>query len=90
MSVSDSDSNIVLIQAGDVQDFNSENILPLPVEDLAQLTKWLQPTPYDCERSEYSRHRASHLLGTGTWLTVFIGGLPLSFHRTKFRLLITL
>ncbi|KAJ5987256.1 hypothetical protein N7451_011621 [Penicillium sp. IBT 35674x] len=69
MSLSDSDSNTVLIQAGDIQDFNSDNILPLPAKDLAEITKWLQPTPYDLERSEYSRHRASHLLGTGTWLT---------------------
>ncbi|KAJ5554058.1 hypothetical protein N7513_004017 [Penicillium frequentans] len=69
MSLSDSDSNTVLIQAGDVQDFNSDNILPLPAKELAEITKWLQPTPYDLERSEYSRHRASHLLGTGTWLT---------------------
>ncbi|KAJ5904244.1 hypothetical protein N7504_006627 [Penicillium tannophilum] len=69
MSLSDSDSNTVLIQAGDAQDFNPENILPLSAKDLAEITKWLQPTPYDLERSEYSRHRASHLLGTGTWLT---------------------
>jgi NACHT domain. len=69
MSLSESDSDAVVVDLGDVQDFNSDNILPLPAKDLAEITKWLQPTPYDCERSEYSRHRASHLLGTGTWLT---------------------
>ncbi|KAJ5432500.1 uncharacterized protein N7458_011656 [Penicillium daleae] len=69
MSLSDSDSDTVVLDAGDVQDFNSDNILPLPANELAKITKWLQPTPYDFERGEYSRHSASHLLGTGTWLT---------------------
>ncbi|KAJ5953528.1 hypothetical protein N7454_000424 [Penicillium verhagenii] len=69
MSLSDSDGDIVVVSPGEVRDFNSDNILPLPAKDLAEITKWLQPTPYDFERSEYSRHRASHLLGTGAWLT---------------------
>jgi ankyrin repeat protein len=54
---------------GDIQGFNTENILPLPVADLVQIREWLQPTPYDEEKSEYRRHRASHLVGTGRWLT---------------------
>ncbi|KAJ5715120.1 uncharacterized protein N7483_012301 [Penicillium malachiteum] len=69
MSLSDSDGDTVVVRSGDIRDFNSDNILPLPAKDLAEITKWLQPTPYDFERSEYSRHRASHLLGTGAWLT---------------------
>ncbi|KAJ5096668.1 hypothetical protein N7456_007389 [Penicillium angulare] len=69
MSVSDSGSDTVLLEAGDVQDFNPDNILPLPASELAKIIKWLQPTPYAFERGEYARHRASHLLGTGTWLT---------------------
>ncbi|KAJ5674215.1 hypothetical protein N7462_009654 [Penicillium macrosclerotiorum] len=69
MSGSDSESDTVLLETGDVHDFNSGNILPLPASELAKITKWLQPTPYDFERGEYSRHSASHLAGTGTWLT---------------------
>ncbi|KAJ5719638.1 hypothetical protein N7493_007216 [Penicillium malachiteum] len=68
MSLSDSDGDTVVVRSGDVQDFNPDNTLPLPAKDLEEITKWLQPTPYDFERSEYSRHRASHLLGTGAWL----------------------
>ncbi|KAJ5701489.1 hypothetical protein N7488_009037 [Penicillium malachiteum] len=68
MSLSDSDGDTVMVRSGDVQDFNPDNILPLPAKALEKITKWLQPTPYDFERSEYSRHRASHLLGTGAWL----------------------
>ncbi|KAJ5890590.1 ankyrin 2-3/unc44 [Penicillium subrubescens] len=70
MSLSGSDSgDTILVRAEDVRDFNPGNILPLPAKDLADITKWLQPTPYDFERSEYSRHRASRLLGTGALLT---------------------
>lgn len=69
MSLSDSDGDPILVRPEDVRDFNPDNILPLPAKDLADITKWLQPTPYDFERSEYSRHRASHLLGTGASLT---------------------
>ncbi|KAJ5355479.1 uncharacterized protein N7496_012691 [Penicillium cataractarum] len=69
MSLSDFERDTVLVGAGDVQGFNSDNILPLPVKELAKITKWLQPTSYNFEKSEYSRHSASHLLGTGTWLT---------------------
>lgn len=40
-----------------------------PVSGLVKIRQWLQPTPYDLEPNEYSRHRASHLVGTGKWLT---------------------
>lgn len=69
MSLSDSDGDTILVRPEDIWDFNPDNILSLPAKDLADITKWLQPTPYDFERSEYSRHRASYLLGTGAWLT---------------------
>ncbi|OJJ78555.1 uncharacterized protein ASPGLDRAFT_182453 [Aspergillus glaucus CBS 516.65] len=69
-SLFDSESNdSVLVGPGDIRDFNSDNILPLPAADLVKIRQWLQPTAYDLERSEYSRHRASHLVGTGKWLT---------------------
>lgn len=69
MSLSDSsDSDAVMVGPDDIRDFNKENILPLPAEDLKRIRDWLQPTPYDIERSEYSRHLESHLAGTGQWL----------------------
>ncbi len=70
MSLSDSEgSDAVVVGPGDVRDFNKENILPLPAEDLKKIRDWLQPTPYDLERSEFSRHLESYLAGTGQWLT---------------------
>lgn len=69
MSLSDSEeSDVVLVGPGDIRDFNKENILPLPAEDVKNIRDWLQPTPYDLERSEFSRHLESHLTGTGQWL----------------------
>ncbi|GLI72424.1 hypothetical protein PoHVEF18_000600 [Penicillium ochrochloron] len=69
MSLSDSErSDAVMISADDLRDFNNENILPLPAEDLKNIRDWLQPTPYDLERSEFSRHLESYLAGTGQWL----------------------
>ena len=68
--ISDSEGNdAILVGREDVEGFNTENILPLPVADLVEIREWLQPTPYDEEKGEYRRHRASHLVGTGRWLT---------------------
>ncbi|CAG8372237.1 unnamed protein product [Penicillium salamii] len=68
-SDSDSDdSDVVMVNPGDVQDFNQENILPLSDADLKKIREWLQPTPYDLEGSEFSRHLESYLAGTGQWL----------------------
>ncbi|CAG8901730.1 unnamed protein product [Penicillium egyptiacum] len=66
----DSDKNdAVLVGLDDVRGFNVDNILPLHPTDIVGIRKWLQPTAYDLERSEYSRHRLSYLAGTGKWLT---------------------
>ncbi|KAJ5615350.1 hypothetical protein N7537_000464 [Penicillium hordei] len=65
-----SDGNdAIVVGLDDVRDFNVDNILPLPPADIVAIRKWLQPTAYDLERSEYSRHRLSYLAGTGKWLT---------------------
>ncbi|KAJ5959558.1 uncharacterized protein N7479_006708 [Penicillium vulpinum] len=69
MALSDSEgSDVVMVSPGDVQDFNEGNILPLPASDLKKIREWLQPTPYDLEGSEFSRHLESYLVGTGQWL----------------------
>lgn len=70
MSSPDTDGNdAIMVGLDDVRDFNVDNILPLPPADIVEIRKWLQPTAYNLERSEYSRHRLSYLAGTGKWLT---------------------
>lgn len=68
MSLSDSEVSDAVMISPDIRDFNNENILPLPAEELKNIRDWLQPTPYDLERSEFSRHLESYLAGTGQWL----------------------
>ncbi|KAJ5671312.1 hypothetical protein N7507_000439 [Penicillium longicatenatum] len=68
MSLSDSEDSVVLVSPGDIRDFNEENILPLSADELKNIRDWLQPTPYDLDRSDFSRHLASYLQGTGQWL----------------------
>ncbi|KAJ5488009.1 hypothetical protein N7530_002309 [Penicillium desertorum] len=70
MSSSPSDGNDpVLVGLGHVRDYNVDHILPLPPTDIVEIRNWLQPTAYDLERSEYSRHRLAYLVCTGECLT---------------------
>ncbi len=51
-----------------LDDVSEGNILPQSPGTLAKARKWLQPTVYDGEDSEYAKHLTSHLNGTGQWL----------------------
>jgi hypothetical protein len=62
------DGDAVLVGPGDIRDFNEQDILPLPAHELNKVRDWLQPTHYDHEKSEFSRHLASYLQDTGQWL----------------------
>ncbi|WYZ40004.1 hypothetical protein EsH8_IV_000345 [Colletotrichum jinshuiense] len=65
----DSDSDAIVIDRDDVSNYNPEQILPEPSEEIQKLRAWLKPTPYDHESGEYRKHLASHAPGTGDWLT---------------------
>ncbi|KAJ5216249.1 ankyrin 2-3/unc44 [Penicillium cinerascens] len=53
---SDSDGDdAILVGREDVEGFNTENILPLPVAGLVKIREWLQPTPYDEGKSGLHR-----------------------------------
>lgn len=41
---------------------------PEPPEVLVRLQSWLKPTDYNAESSEFNRHLASHVDGTGAWV----------------------
>ena len=64
-----SDIDVVMIDGDDVSNYNPENILPQNPETIQKIRSWLQPTSYDFVGGEYRKHRASHVAGTGTWLT---------------------
>ncbi|KAF5657649.1 hypothetical protein FHETE_10324 [Fusarium heterosporum] len=61
-------SDIVVVDRDDTSSFNTENILPQSETTIASIRKWLQPTDYNLKSSEYHKHVASHLEGTGEWL----------------------
>jgi hypothetical protein len=62
------DTDAVVIGHDDVRDFNPENILPKSNNVLASVRKWISPTEYDGDRSEYRAHLSSHHPGTGGWV----------------------
>ncbi|KAH8660260.1 ankyrin repeat-containing domain protein [Xylariales sp. PMI_506] len=70
MSVdSDTDSDAIVINRDDVSNYNPEQILPQSPEVIQQIRSWLQPTSYDIVGGEYRKHHASHVAGTGAWLS---------------------
>ncbi|KKP07372.1 hypothetical protein THAR02_00569 [Trichoderma harzianum] len=66
---SEEDIDAVLIGRDDVSDYNPGQLLPEHPEVIAKIRAWLQPTAYDIAGGEFRRHLASHVAGTGHWLT---------------------
>lgn len=62
------DFDAVIIDHADFDDFNPGNILPESTGVLADITKWLDPTIYSDEGSEYQKHLSFHFPGTGEWV----------------------
>jgi hypothetical protein len=62
------EDDAVILDPDSYSDYNEDNILPQSAEDISKIRKWLQPTVYEGNDSEYSRHLTSHLEGTGQWL----------------------
>ncbi|KAH7181907.1 ankyrin repeat-containing domain protein [Fusarium sp. MPI-SDFR-AT-0072] len=61
-------SDVVVIGKADTSNYNSGNILPQSEATIARIHEWLRPTEYDIESSEYRKHLAFHLEGTGEWI----------------------
>lgn len=59
--------DFVLIEDSDLHGYDEE-LLPQPPEVLAGILKWLQPTDYLGEASEYKKHLSSYVTGTGVWI----------------------
>ncbi|KAJ6440722.1 only proline and serine are matching in the corresponding protein [Purpureocillium lavendulum] len=64
-----SDDDAVLIDRDDISNYNPDQILPERPDNIRKIRSWLQPTPYNDVGGEYRKHLASHLSGTGSWLT---------------------
>lgn len=62
------DQDFVLLEHQDLADFNTAGLLPQSPEIIDQIIKWLQPTDYTAESSEYNKHLATYVPGTGVWI----------------------
>lgn len=62
------EDDAVLLGRDDVSGYNEDNILPQSPDTLVKVRNWLRPTAYCSEESEFKKHLASHLDGTGQWL----------------------
>jgi ankyrin repeat protein len=58
----------VLVEDDDLADYNEAGILPQPAKIQTEIQKWLQPTDYNAESSEYNKHLTSYVLGTDLWI----------------------
>lgn len=65
---SDDSQEFVLVNDDDVNDYNEDGILPQPPAVLSKIQKWLEPTDYHSDSSEYQKHLNSYLPGTGKWI----------------------
>ncbi|VUC28183.1 unnamed protein product [Clonostachys rosea] len=63
------DSDMGILTHDDIRDYNPEQILPQPAEQIKRIRDWLKPTPYDVVGGEFRKHLVSHAPGTGDWLT---------------------
>jgi hypothetical protein len=59
----------VLIDRDDISNYNPEQILPENPSVIRAIRSWLDPTDYSLDSGEYHKHLASHMPGTGSWLT---------------------
>ena len=62
------DNDFVVLGDADVGDYNTEGTLPESPETIQKIQKWLQPTDFAADSSEYKKHRTSYVAGTGNWI----------------------
>lgn len=68
-SNSEDESDLVVIDYNHVGDYNPDQILPQSPETLQKIREWLAPTAYDLPSGEFRKHLATHMAGTGSWIT---------------------
>lgn len=68
-SDSDSEADVVIVGQDELSNYNPDHILPKSPEVIKAIRTWLRPTAYDLPSGEYRKHLASHMGGTGDWLT---------------------
>ena len=62
------DQDFVVLDDKDIEGFNTAGLLPEPPEELQRIRRWLHPTDFSSDSSEFNKHLASHVAGTGRWI----------------------
>jgi hypothetical protein len=68
-SASNASDDAVVVNQDDISNYNPDHILPESPEEIRKIRSWLKPTDYELDSGEFRKHLASHLPGTGEWLT---------------------
>ncbi|KAJ8118880.1 hypothetical protein OPT61_g215 [Boeremia exigua] len=63
------DEDVIVIGRDDISNYNPAQVLPESPEQIKKIRSWLQATDYAHASGEYRKHLASHMSGTGSWLT---------------------
>ena len=67
--MSDVDTEYVVVNAGDARQSSDDSTdAPQPAHIRAKIQKWLCPSEYAAESSDYNKHRRSYCPNTGEWL----------------------
>jgi hypothetical protein len=59
--------DFVVVGDEDLDEYDA-GILPQSLHVIADIKKWLQPTDYLADSSEYNKHLHNHVKGTGLWI----------------------
>jgi hypothetical protein len=62
------EQDFVVLGNKDVEDFNTAGLLPQTAEEIEKIQRWLQPTDFAGESSEFKKHLASYVRCTGNWI----------------------
>jgi len=65
--MTEEEQDFVIVDKKDIES-PSADIPSLSRSEISEIRKWLQPTDYLAESSEYKKHLNSHLRGTGGWI----------------------
>ena len=60
--------DFVVLDDTDVVGTDATGILPQSPEQIQEIREWLRPTDYSASSSEYKRHLATYVPGTGNWM----------------------
>jgi hypothetical protein len=62
------EQDFVVLGDKDVEQFRMDYLLPQSAEEIERIQQWLQPTNFSGESSEFNKHLASYVKGTGQWI----------------------